>query len=104
MVTKTPEELAAMSPEEIKVHLADEEKTVFGRNRLDEPDYKKVKGVPVEKGIGSQGRETGNHFAAIRKYEGEDAYQDALREIWKRDPERAKKLNLPKAKTEAKAA
>lgn len=101
MVTKTPEELAALSPEEMKLHLADEEKTVFGRNRLNEPDFKKVKGQPLEMGIGSPGRENGNHFAAILKYLGADAYQEALEDIWKRDPDRAKKLNLPKPKKAA---
>lgn len=104
MVTKTPEELDALSPEEMKSYLADEEMTVFGRNRLNEPDFKKVKGVPQERGIGSPGRENSNHFAAIRKYEGEEAYQEALREIWKRDSDRAKKLNLPKPKAETKVA
>jgi hypothetical protein len=103
MVTKTPEELAAMSPEEIKEHQRDEEMTVFGRTRLNEPDFKKVKGQPVEMGVGSPGRENGNHFAAILKYQGVEAHQEALRDIWKRDPERAKKLSLPKPK-ETKAA
>ncbi len=78
MVTKTPEELAALSPAELKQYLLDEEMTVFGRNKLDEPAYKKVKGKPVERGIGSPGNETQNHFAAIRKYEGEEAYQAAI--------------------------
>lgn len=78
MVTKTPEELAALSPAELKEYAADEEKTVFGRTRLDEPAYKKIKGKPQELGIGAPGRETPNHFAAIRKYEGEEAYQAAL--------------------------
>lgn len=104
MVTKTPEELDAMSPDEKKAHFADEEMTVFGRNRLGEPAFKKVKGEPQEVGIGSAGRENGNHFAAIRKYQGDDAYQEALRDAWKRDPDRAKKINLPKPKSETKAA
>lgn len=74
MVTKTQEELAAMTPEEIKAHRVEEEKLVFGT------DFKKVKGHPVEQGIGSPGRETPNHFAAIRKYEGEEAYKKAAAE------------------------
>lgn len=105
MVTKTPEEIEAMTPEELKLHLAEEEMTVFGRTRLNEPAFKKTKVGPAEIGIGSVGRENSNHFAAIRKYEGEEAYQDALAEIWKRDAERAKKLNLPKPrKVETKVA
>lgn len=95
MVTKTTEELDAMTPDEKKAHFAAEEKIVFGE------DIEKKKGAPVEKGIGSPGRETNNHFAAIRKYQGEEAYQEALAEIWGRDPDRAKKLNLPKPKKAA---
>jgi len=72
MVTKTMEELDAMTPEEKRLHRAEEEKIVFGT------DFKKVKGKPVEQGIGSPGRETPNHLNAIRKYEGEEAYQAAL--------------------------
>jgi hypothetical protein len=37
----------------------------------------------MPQGIGSPGNENGNHFAAIRKYEGEIPYQNALKEIWK---------------------
>lgn len=90
MVTKTDEELAYMGPDERKAHFAAEEKIVFGH------DFQKRKGAPVEQGIGSQGRETQNHFMGIRKYEGEDAYREAYEEFAKRDPERFKKMNLPK--------
>lgn len=96
MTTLTNEEWDALGSAEQKAHLAAEEKIVFGT------DFRKVKGTPIEQGIGSQGRETGNHFSGIRKYEGEEAYWDAIAEIWKRDPERAKKLNLPKPKEKAK--
>lgn len=96
MVSKTTEEWDAMSPEARKAHLAAEEMTVFGRTVTGEPAYKKIKGVPQEMGIGSPGNETANHFLGIRKSEGEEAYQAALAETWKRDPDRARKLNLPK--------
>lgn len=92
MVTKTPEEWDAMSPQERKEHLAAEEKIVFGT------DFKKVKGHPVEQGVGSPGRETNNHFTAIRKHEGEEAYQAAIEDLWKRNPDHAKKLGLPRPK------
>jgi hypothetical protein len=49
----------------------------------------------IQQGSGAPGNESANHFFAIRKYEGEEAYRRAVAEIWKRDPERAKKLNLP---------
>lgn len=101
MVTKTQEEWDLMDENERKAHLLAEEKTVFGRTRSDEPAFKKVKGVPQEMGVGSPGRETNNHFSAIRKYEGEEAHQEALAEIWKRDPDHAKRLNLSKPKAKA---
>jgi hypothetical protein len=49
----------------------------------------------IEQGIGAKGRESGNHFAAIKRWQGEEAYQTAVREIWRRDPVHAKKLGLP---------
>lgn len=96
MVTKTQEEWDTMMQAEQKAHLIDEEMTVFGRNRVNEPAFKKAKGQPVEMGFGSPGRETPNHFAAIRKYEGEDAYREAYEDFAKRSPEHFKKLSLPK--------
>lgn len=74
MVTKTQEEWDMMTPAEQKTHMIEEEKIVFGT------DFKKVKGHPVEQGIGSPGRETSNHLNAIRKYEGEEAYKKAVAE------------------------
>lgn len=71
MVTKTNEELDAMSSEEKRAHYASEEKIVFGT------DFKKKGGVPVEQGIGAPGRETENHFKAIGKYEGVEAEKAA---------------------------
>ena len=49
----------------------------------------------IEQGIGSKGHETINHFAALRKFEGEESYRRAVAEIWKRDPSHAQKLGLP---------
>ena len=46
---------------------------------------------PSKRASAPRARETSNHFAAIRKYEGEDAYRAAYDELFKRDPERAKK-------------
>lgn len=104
MVTLTTEEWDALgdperggSPAKQKAHIDAEERIVFGT------DFQKRRDkTPIEQGIGAQGRETNNHFSGIRKYEGEDAYWEAVAEIWKRDPERAKKLNLPKPKEKAK--
>lgn len=95
MVTLTNEERDALSPGQLKAHHAAEEKIVFGE------DLEKKKGVPVEKGHGALGHETNNHFNGIRKYEGEEAYWLAIEEIHKRDPERAKKLGLPKPRSKA---
>lgn len=87
MVTKTPQEIDEMRlliqegklpPDAIKQHFIDEEKLVFGH------DFRKVKGQPVEKGIGAPGHETQNHLNAIRKYEGEAAYNEALAKVKKK--------------------
>jgi len=53
------------------------------------------KGNFIQQGIGSPGHESANHFAAIRRYQGEEAWRQAVAEIYKRDPDRAKKLGLP---------
>jgi hypothetical protein len=54
------------------------------------------KGNRIQQGVGSPGHETGNHFAAIRRWEGKEAWEAAVREIQKRDPDRHAKLGLPK--------
>jgi hypothetical protein len=36
-----------------------------------------------------------NHYAALRRYEGEESYQRAVRKLWKENPARAKALSLP---------
>jgi len=36
-----------------------------------------------------------NHYAAILRYEGKDAYDRAVRNLWRENPQRAKALNLP---------
>ncbi len=101
MVTKNQEEWAAMDEAARKAHLLDEEKTVFGRTVTNAPANKKIKGVPQEVGIGAPGNETFNHFRSILKNEGDEAYQDALAEIWKRDPDHAKKIGIPKPRAKA---
>lgn len=49
----------------------------------------------IQQGMGSKGHETVNHFASIRRWEGQAAYDKAVREIYGRDPDRARKLGLP---------
>ena len=91
MVTLTQDEFGALNPEQRAAHLAEEEKIVFGHNfRRD------AKGNPIEVGIGSPGRPSLNSLQAIRKYEGEEAYQAAVAKLWKDSPEAAQRLNLPK--------
>jgi hypothetical protein len=59
-------------------------------------DYKMGRdGTPQQSGIGSIGHETGNHFAAILRWQGREAYNAAVAEIFKRDPDRGRKLGLP---------
>jgi hypothetical protein len=64
---------------------------VFGHDAKRDPKT----GEFIQQGIGAPGRENANHFAAIRRYQGEQAYSKAVKEIWKRDPDRARKLGLP---------
>ncbi len=54
--------------------------------------------MATENGVGAHGNESANHFAAIRKDEGEKAYQAAVADFWKRNPTGAKKLGLPQIK------
>jgi hypothetical protein len=78
MVSLSAEEFDSLSPEERAVHLAAEQKTVFGH------DHVVAKGKPVEQGIGSPGHESENHYAAIRKWEGPEAEKKARAEAAKR--------------------
>jgi hypothetical protein len=79
----------------LELHREAEAQMVFG------VDAKKdARGHYIEQGIGSRGNESANHYAALQKAEREGhepagAYRTALAEIWKRDPERARKLRLP---------
>ncbi|SHH38241.1 hypothetical protein [Bradyrhizobium erythrophlei] len=91
MVTLTPEEMQVLTPEQRAAHQAAEDLIVFGQDaKLD------GHGNYIEQGVGSPGRESINHLAAIRKAEGEDAYQAAVDAIWKRNPAHAERLGLKK--------
>jgi hypothetical protein len=61
-------------------HFKEEERRVFGH------DFKRSRGRPVENGIGSPGRETENHFRAMRMNEQmgleEKGTADKLRKEW----------------------
>lgn len=72
---KTREEIDQMSPAELNAYKIEQRRVVFGADV-------NVKGKPAEKGIGSPGRETENHFAAIHKWEGAEA-EKAAREAAK---------------------
>jgi hypothetical protein len=70
--------------------LAKVDESVFGH------DAKKDRnGNFIQQGIGSPGHETVNHFAAIRKYEGEESWKRAVAKLWKENPTHAAKLGLP---------
>jgi hypothetical protein len=75
MVTLTTEERDSLTPEELKQHLAAEEKIVFGHNF--ERDRK---GQPVEQGIGAPGRRSENHYRSIAKNEGPEDEKKARAE------------------------
>jgi hypothetical protein len=49
----------------------------------------------IQQGIGSAGHETANHFASIRRWEGKEAWEAAVRKLWKENPAHAAKLGLP---------
>jgi hypothetical protein len=65
-------------------------KNVYGFDAKQRSD-----GTWVEQGVGAAGRESTNHFQSIRRYEGQAAYDRAIREIWRRDAKRAAALGLP---------
>lgn len=65
MTTKTADEIAIMTPDEIRAWREAEMRNVFGHDvKFD------ANGRPIETGIGSAGNETESHFAALEKYEG----------------------------------
>jgi hypothetical protein len=91
MVTLSPEEMQALTPEQRVAHQAAEDLIVFGQDAKRDGH-----GNYIEQGIGAPGRETGNHLAGILKYEGQEAYQAAVDAIWKRNPAHAERLGLKK--------
>lgn len=119
MAVKNPEELAAKRQSAAYLakiamlrrgdpDMSDEDMDKLALQANDEAVYgfdakKDRKGNYIPQGIGSPGHETANHFNSIRRYEGKEAYEAALREIWKRDPDHAQKLGLPKPPAEKAA-
>lgn len=76
-IQKTAEEIEAMTPAERREYETGQARIVFGF------DHRKTRrGEPIEQGYGAPGRETENHFSAIRKYEGPEA-EKAAREAAK---------------------
>jgi hypothetical protein len=78
---------------------SDEEAHAAGVKALEDSvhghDAKKdSRGNFIPQGIGAPGHESLNHFNSIRRYQGETKYQAAVREIYKRDPDRARKIGL----------
>lgn len=93
------EEKAARAAEEMRRPLDDatltaiateaEARAVYGH------DAKKDRnGNWIPQGIGAPGHETLNHFSSIRRYEGEQKYQNALRRMWKENPTRGAAIGL----------
>lgn len=89
---KAAEDMRKPLDEQTLTAIADEAEA---RNVYGDDAKKDAKGNFIQQGIGAKGRETSNHFAALLRYEGPVVYQKALREIWGRDPARAKLINLP---------
>jgi hypothetical protein len=90
--TPTP----AMHAEATEAASEAERRNVYGWN------YKKDRnGNPIQQGLGAKGNENFSHFQALQKrvqqgFEPPNAYTDAVKEIWKRDPGRAAKIGLQK--------
>jgi hypothetical protein len=81
-------------------HLTAEQMDEQALVKVDEAVYgvgapRNAKGELQQMGIGSKGRETPNHLAAIKKWEGIEAYNREIARIWRETPEHAKKLGLP---------
>jgi len=74
----------------IEQALREEARNVYGNDAKQDRN-----GNWIEQGVGSKSNETIGHYQAIRKFEGEIAYQRALKEIFARDPNHARKLSLP---------
>lgn len=104
-VTYTREELDAMRDEEARGvvprgFLADLkeriDKAVFGH------DFKRdSRNRPIEQGLGSPGHETSQHYAALLRnemlgVEPKGAYRRAVTDQWRRDPQKAEALHLPR--------
>jgi hypothetical protein len=84
--------------------LPDEEMDRQALQKVDEAVYgadakKDRHGNYIPQGIGAPGNENGNHFQALLKYQGRDAYNAAVAEIFKRDPDRARRLGLQQPRT-----
>jgi hypothetical protein len=70
----------------VKAH----EASVFGYDAK-----KDSRGQFIPQGLGGASNPTGNHLAALKKYEGETAYQKELRRIWKETPDIAQRRGFP---------
>jgi hypothetical protein len=80
-------------PSEAEIQKAVEEAEF--RNCFGHDAVRDKSGNPVQQGVGAKGRESHNHLAAIKKYEGLEAYNREVRRIWKETPDHAQKLGLP---------
>jgi hypothetical protein len=82
----------ALENPEIRKHMRDfMEMTVQG---VDAPVIDQKTGKRQNVSIGAPGFETWNHFASIRRFEGQAAYEKAVRKIWKENPKQAEKIGL----------
>jgi hypothetical protein len=85
----------ALPPDYLERYREAVARNVFGQDAV-----KDRHGNYIEQGLGAKGRETANHFNALKKAEAmgvelPGAYDKAVADIWKRDPERARKIGLP---------
>lgn len=82
-LTPTPMELRDWTPAQLEANIRLMERLTFGASigpeggQLVDGFKRDAHGRPIEKGYGAPGRETENHFLAIRKYEGHEAEKAA---------------------------
>jgi hypothetical protein len=87
-------EIGELPPNFFELHEEAKAKATFGH------DYKRDRnGKPIEQGVGSPGNESINHFISLKKAEQAGiepfgSYDKAVAAMFKRDPERARKLGL----------
>jgi hypothetical protein len=85
-----------LSEEEVdKLAIESVDRATFGFDAVRDPKTGEFR----QQGIGSPQNPSMNSLMAVRKYEGVQAWEAAVRETWKRSPDWAAAHGLPKPRT-----